>query len=106
MFPDLADSVVKLPDDAFARYIPQITLPIFWVDVSNPAACGLIVKQRLKSIVGIWSVALNHVPGFWLYFQVNLPVWMFIQLIDQVLSHIKRIMPPNTSVLAIGKIGG
>src|ERR1017187_3884517 len=105
MLPDLADSIVKLPDDAFARDIPQITLAISWVDIFNPAIYRLIREQLLEGIVSIWSIALNHVPGFRLDFQIYPPIWMFIQLIHQVLSHIKWIMPPNTSVLSIGKIG-
>src|ERR1039458_8293717 len=105
MLPDLADSIVKLPDDAFACDIPQKTLAISWVDIFNPAIYRLIREQLFEDIVSFWSIGLNYVPGFRLDFQIYPPIWMFIQLIHQVLSHIKRIMPPNTSVLAIGKIG-
>src|SRR5207237_710788 len=102
----LADAVVELSDEALARAVEQVALSVGGVDNFDAAGVGLVLHERLKRPVGLRLGDAHGVPGLRLDLQVDLPVWIRLQLRDEEAGVTGRVVAVHPAVEAVGEVGG
>jgi hypothetical protein len=105
MLSRLANPVIELPNQAFARTLEKVALRVCRIHDFDPAPIGLIFHELLKLRVSFGFVNSREIPSLRLDLQIDSPLRILLELFDEKAGIARRIVAVNPAVITVDEPG-